>query len=278
MPAAALPAAPLPAIPRPTSAAPLEVARVALVVNDLAAVARFYEGALGLERLGSDGGTVRLGAGGRALLELRGDPAAPRAGRREAGLFHTAFLLPSRGALGAWLRHAADLGLPLQGASDHIVSEALYLSDPEGNGIEVYADRPRERWTAPDGTVRMSTDPLDAEGLLAAAAAPWAGAPEGTVVGHVHLQVGDVAEAERFYAGALGLEVMARYPGAAFLATGGYHHHLGVNAWTSRGAGPRRPEATGLAEVVLAAEPGAAAPGALADPWGTRVVVEAKGA
>ncbi len=262
----------------PTSSAPLDVARVALVVNDLPLVARFYEEALGLERLRAGGEEVRLGAGGRVLLELRGDRAAPRASRREAGLFHTAFLLPSRAALGRWLRHAAEAGLRLQGASDHVVSEALYLSDPEGNGIEIYADRPRERWLDAAGAIRLATEPLDRESLAAAADGPWAGAPEGTVVGHVHLQVGDVAEAERFYTGALGLEVMARYPGAAFLATGGYHHHLGANAWNSRGAGPRRPVATGLAELVLAAGPGAAAPGVLADPWGTRIVVEPKAA
>ncbi len=262
----------------PTSSAPLDVARVALVVNDLGSVASFYQSALGLDRLGAEGEEVRLGVGGRVLLELRGDLAAPRATRREAGLFHTAFLLPSRAALGRWLRHAAGAGLPIQGASDHIVSEALYLSDPEGNGIEVYADRPREQWVDAAGAIRLATEPLDAENLAAAADGPWAGAPEGTVVGHVHLQVGDVAEAERFYVGALGLEVMARYPGAAFLATGGYHHHLGANVWNSRGAGPRRPEATGLAELVLVADPGAAAPGVLADPWGTRIVVEARGA
>lgn len=264
--------------PSPTSAAPLEVARVALLVNDLAGVARFYEDALGLDRLGGGGEEIRLGAGGQVLLELRGDHRAPRATRREAGLFHAAVLLPSRAALGRWLRHAGDAGLPLQGASDHLVSEAVYLSDPEGNGIEVYADRPRERWVDAAGAIRMATDPLDADGLLAAADGPWTGAPDGTVMGHVHLQVGDVAEAERFYAGALGLEVVARYPGAAFLATGGYHHHLGANVWNSRGAGLRRPEATGLAELVLKADPGAAAPGALTDPWGTRIVVEAKGA
>jgi catechol 2,3-dioxygenase len=131
-------------------------------------VSRFYEEALGLRRLEADGGAVRLGAGGRILLELRGDRAAPRAASREAGLFHTAFLLPSRAALGAWLRHAAKVGLPLQGASDHIVSEALYLSDPEGNGIEVYADRPRERWVDAAGAIRMATEPLDTEGLAAA--------------------------------------------------------------------------------------------------------------
>lgn len=260
-----------------TSDAPLDVARVALVVNDLAGVARFYEEALGLERLSADGAEVRLGAGGRALLDLRGDAAAPRATRAEAGLFHTAFLMPSRGALGAWVRHAAGARLRLQGASDHLVSEALYLSDPEGNGIEVYADRPCEAWPMDGAMVRMATEPLDLPGLAEAADASWVGAPEGTVLGHVHLKVGDEAEAERFYGRALGLQVMARYPGASFLASGGYHHHLGVNAWSSRGAGPRRREAAGLAEVVLGADPGLPAAGTvLADPWSTRIVVEAR--
>lgn len=261
-----------------TASAPVEVGCVALTVNDVETVARFYETALGLQRLSSDGSAVLLGAGERVLLELRGDKAARRASPREAGLFHTAFLLPSRAALGAWLRHAAETRVPVQGASDHLVSEAIYLADPEGNGIEVYADRPRPAWRNADGSLKMATEPLDLPDLAGAARAPWAGAPEGTVVGHVHLQVGKVDAAEDFWSGLIGMEVMANYPGAAFLSSGGYHHHIGANIWNSRNAGPRDLPATGLAELELLATPeeyaaimaraGSAAP---ADPWGTTI-------
>lgn len=268
-----------------TATAPLEIGHVALTVNDLSAVEAFYRDALGLSRLGGEGGVARLGAGGRAFLELREDRQAPRADPREAGLFHMAFLLPSRAALARWIVHAAERRLPLQGASDHLVSEAIYLADPEGNGIEVYVDRPREAWLRTrDGAIRMATERLDLQALAREADGPWTGAPEGTVVGHVHLQVGDVAEAERFYAGTLGFDVVAHYPGASFLGSGGYHHHLGANVWNSRGAGRRRQPATGLAEVGILADPAeldailARGGGAteLSDPWGTRFAVAPK--
>lgn len=155
-----------------TAAAPVEIGHVALTVRDLPAMQAFYRDALGLEPLSSDGEVVRLGAGGRMLVELRGDPAARPAGRREAGLFHTAFLMPSRAALAAWLIHAADRKLPLQGASDHLVSEAIYLADPEGNGIEVYADRPRLAWHDAGGRLKMGTEALDLNDLASAAKAP----------------------------------------------------------------------------------------------------------
>ena len=269
-----------------TASAPLEIGHVALTVNDLSSVEAFYRDALGLDRLGGDGEVARLGAGGRAFLELREDRKARRADRREAGLFHTAFLLPSRESLARWILHAAERRLPLQGASDHLVSEAIYLADPEGNGIEVYADRPREAWPrTDDGAIRMATERLDLDALARDADGPWTGAPEGTVVGHVHLQVGDLAEAEAFYSGTLGFDVVTRYPGASFLGSGGYHHHLGANVWNSRGAGRRSGPATGLAEVgivadgpevdaILARSGGTAE---LSDPWGTRVAVAAKG-
>lgn len=268
-----------------TASAPVEIGRVTLTVNDLDRVARFYETALGLQRLSSDGSAVLLGAGEAVLLELRGDRAARRASPREAGLFHTAFLLPSRAALGAWLRHAADTRVPVQGASDHLVSEAIYLADPEGNGIEIYADRPRLAWHNADGSLKMATEPLDLPDLAAAAKAPWTGAPEGTVVGHVHLQVGKVDAAEAFWTDVIGLNVMAHYPGAAFLSSGGYHHHIAANIWNSRNAGPRDLPATGLAGLELRAAPaehaaitaraGSAAP---ADPWGTTITLTRKAA
>jgi catechol 2,3-dioxygenase len=268
-----------------TASAPLEIARVALVVHDLPAVTAFYQRLLGLSTLSEGADRVSLGADGRTLIELIGDPAARRAGPDEAGLFHTAFLMPSRAALGRWLIHAADSRVQLQGASDHLVSEAIYLSDPEGNGIEVYADRPRDRWHGPDGAIRMATERLDLNDLARAADAHWSGAPEGLVVGHVHLQVGAVPEAEAFYAGQLGMPVMARYPGAAFYGSGGYHHHIATNVWNSRGAGRRQGPATGLAELVLSADAGElaalrarAGSDHLRDPWGTAVTVEPKAA
>ncbi len=266
-----------------TAAAPVEIGHVALTVNDLAGMADFYRRVLGLEELSGEGGTVRLGVGDRSLLELREDRGARRGSPREAGLFHTAFLLPSRPALAAWLRHAAETRVQLQGASDHLVSEAIYLADPEGNGIEVYADRPRSAWHDAAGRVKIASEALDLNGLSRAAIAPWAGAPPGTVVGHVHLQVGDVAAAEEFYGGTLGLPVMARYPGASFFGSGGYHHHLAANVWNSRGAGRRSAATTGLAEVGLLADPEPLADIAqrtggatFEDPWGTGFALRAK--
>lgn len=268
-----------------TATAPIQISHVALTVHDLPGMADFYTRALGLSDLGRKGGTVRLGAGDTLLLELREDRAARKSSGREAGLFHTAFLMPDRAALARWLRHAADTGIRLQGASDHLVSEALYLSDLEGNGIEIYADRPRTAWYAQDGSIKMATEALDLNRLLEAADRPWTGAPEGEVVGHVHLQVGAVPEAEAFYAGVIGMPVMAHYPGAAFYGSGGYHHHIATNVWNSRGAGSRSYPATGLAELVLAADPadrqGIITRGGserLADPWGTQISVLAKAA
>lgn len=268
-----------------TATAPVEIGRVTLTVRDVPAMAAFYETALGLAPLARDGSGVMLGAGDRALLDLRHDPAARPHDPREAGLFHTAFLLPSRAALARWLVHAADRQLPLQGASDHLVSEAIYLSDPEGNGIEVYADRPRSAWAGPDGRIRMATERLDLNALARAADGPWQGAPDGTVVGHVHLQVGAVPEARAFWADVMGLPAMADYPGATFHGSGGYHHHIAGNIWNSRGAGPRAQPVTGLAELELLADgPSLAAMTArtggdrLADPWGTAIRLTPKAA
>ena len=268
-----------------TAAAPIEIAQVVLTVHDLSAMTAFYETALGLSRLGEEAMVARLGAGDRALLELRQDQAARRAGPREAGLFHTAFLLPDRVALGRWLQHAIATELTLQGASDHLVSEAIYLSDPEGNGIEVYADRPRATWHDADGAIRLANDPLDLPGLLQAADTAWTAAPSGTVIGHVHLQVGALAEAEAFYGTTLGLPVIARYPGAAFFGAGGYHHHIATNVWNSRGATPRSFPATGLTELVLAVAPAerqaiVARGGAdrMVDPWATPLTLTDKSA
>jgi catechol 2,3-dioxygenase len=250
----------------------LRIGRVSLVVNDLAGVSAFYQRAIGLQILRAEAGSAALGAGAAILLELREDKAAPRAAQHSAGLFHTAFLLPGRADLGSWMRHALIQDIALQGASDHLVSEAVYLADPEGNGIEVYADRPREQWRWNDGRIAMTTEPLDVEALLnAAAPQTWRAVPDGTTIGHVHLQVGDIARAEAFYAGTLGMDITTRYPGGSFYSTGGYHHHLATNIWNSRGAPVRSVPSTGLASVELLASDAAIAATTLHDPWGTEI-------
>lgn len=268
-----------------TSNAPLEIGHVALTVNDIDSVGAFYQTALGLERFGGGGETATLGAGNRVLLELRSDPAARRASRREAGLFHTAFLLPSRADLGSWLHHASAQQLAITGASDHGVSEALYMSDPEGNGIEIYVDRPRDKWVRNGADIEMPSDPLDIDALVATTDGSWAGAPDGTVVGHVHLQVGAISEAEAFYAGQLGFTLTHRYPGGSFYGAGGYHHHIATNVWNSRGAGVRTYPATGLAELRILADAEEhelltkrTGSTSFADPWGTVITLGAKSA
>ena len=204
-----------------------------------------------------DGPVTRLGlADGRALVELEADPDAPRRPPHTTGLFHLAILVPSRADLGQAFRRVVGTGWRLSGASDHLVSEALYLSDPEGNGIELYRDRPRDEWPVAGGALRMDTLPLDVGSLLSEAdgANDEAGMPSGTTLGHVHLQVADLTAAERFWVDALGLDVTVRgYPGALFVSAGGYHHHVGLNTWAGVGAASPPDGALGLArfEVVL---------------------------
>ena len=266
-----------------TASAPVEIASITLTVHDLPKVAAYYERLLGLHRLSGDASVVRLGLGSDVLIELRADKAARRSDPREAGLFHTAFLMPTRAALGSWLIHTADSKIQLQGASDHLVSEAIYLADPEGNGIEVYADRPRVAWYNKDGSIKMATEGLDLNDVARAAQKPYASAPDGLTIGHVHLQVGNVGEAEKFYRDIIGMPVTSHYPGAAFYGSGGYHHHIATNIWNSRNAKARAFPATGLAEVTLRADAGdyaaiVARGGSdrLADPWGTPISVVRK--
>lgn len=270
-----------------SAGADLRIGRVALTVRDLDRVSRFYQEIVGLALLAADAQGHRLGAGGLALLDLRHDPQARPAGRDQAGLFHTAFLLPDRAALADWAIHAAGQRVPLDGASDHLVSEALYLTDPEGNGIEIYRDRDSRDWTIlPDGSVAMATLRLDLDDLAASASGkPFVGMPQGTIVGHVHLQVGELHAAEAFWRDRIGMDLTTRYHGANFFGANGYHHHIGTNIWNSRGAGPRPPGTTGLAEVELLARPEAlagiaarlgAAPAETLearDPWGTRLTI-----
>jgi catechol 2,3-dioxygenase len=218
------------------------VRSVDLRVDDLDAATSFYSRVVGLE---SDGTSLRA-PGGDALVALSDAGVEARAPRRAAGLFHTAFRFPTRADLADALRRAAPY---LTGASDHGVSEALYLDDPAGNGVELYWDRPRDVW--PDD---MVTAPLDLQ-ELAAQSTGAARAPEGTDIGHVHLKVSDLARAEEFWTGALGFEVMHRYGDqATFVATGGYHHHAGLNTWMSLGAPLAPREAAGLERVVFATD------------------------
>lgn len=256
---------------RTDTAQRLGIGEVALRVRDLDRVARFYRDAVGLAEVPAPNGEVGLGAGGVRLLTLVGDPEARTPDALSAGLFHTAFLLPSRADLAGWLAHAIERGLAIDGASDHLVSEAIYFADPEGNGIEVYADRPRRAWRWDTAGVAMDTRPLDCRGLLATATGgPAHVLPAGSRVGHIHLKVGDTIEAESFWTGALGLDVTSRRPGAVFMAADGYHHHVAANVWMSRGAGPRDPQATGLMWFSVAGRDLPA--GGVADRWGNRAV------
>ena len=261
--------------------------RVRLQVADLERSLDWYGRVLGLRVVerGASVATLAPQAGAPVLIELHEHPgAAPARGR--LGLFHVALLLPDRASLGAFLKHLAALGERV-GAADHLVSEALYLSDPDGLGFEVYADRPRDQWRVQSGELMMDSLAIDAVGLMAAAGdAVWSGMPTGTVVGHVHLHVADLDAAERFYHQGLGLDRMVwSFPGARFLAAGGYHHHLGINTWATGGpAGDGDARLLDWTVVLPGVEDVAAAAASLreagfqvdpdgraADPWGTVV-------
>jgi catechol 2,3-dioxygenase len=242
-----------------TLPASTHIGAVSLTVNDLETQTSFYERALGLRVLLRDGQTVRLGPPeGPVILELVGDPDAPRRRHGTTGLYHFAVLVPSRADLAQALRRVLGAGWRFTGASDHLVSEALYLNDPEGNGIEIYRDRGREEWTRDDeGQLQMATLPLDLDGVVGeidSAGAIPAEMPDGTSIGHMHLQMAAIPAAEDFYVRALGFDPTVRtYPGALFVSAGGYHHHVGLNTWESAGGSPPPAGSTGLRsfEVVL---------------------------
>jgi len=269
------------------AASHLSMGRAALTVNDIDTVGAFYQQQVGLHLLGHDGETMRLGAGDRTLLELRSDKTARRRSPREAGLFHTAFLLPSRADLGRYLISALQGGTRIAGAQDHGVSEAIYLQDPEGSGIEIYSDRPADSWIWNGKEVEMPSDPLDARSLVEAGRdGAWTGFPTGSAVGHMHLQVGAIPAAEAFYKGVLGLGITSYYPGGTFYAADGYHHHVATNIWNSRGAPSREFPSTGLAEMEIVIDaaraeairsraglPAGAGAFTLSDPWGTPVAI-----
>jgi catechol 2,3-dioxygenase len=286
------------------------MSQVALDVADLDLMTRFYTEVLLLEELTQGNGNVALGRSGRELVVLRHRPHLPKGERRTAGLFHTALLHPDQTTLATVLASVA-LNTPqlYTGSGDHLVSQAFYLDDPEGNGVELYVDRPRSEWTWDGDRVRMDTlfiDPNEflTEHLTDAARDYLETAPdhrsalagsEAQVVGHVHLKVGQTAQAKDFYADTLGFDVTAELPGALFVSAGGYHHHMAMNTWQSAGVGLRAPglglgtveiEVPEVADVLAAAdrlrvrglevdlETGAdAARLGVDDPWGNRVQV-----
>jgi catechol 2,3-dioxygenase len=247
----------------PVLPARTRVGFLALTVAHLEEEERFYEEVLGFRLLDRSQRRVWLGAAGpedqgekarvprQPLLLLMEQAEAPRPPSWSTGLYHFAILLPSRPALARSLAQLAASRYPLDGYADHLVSEALYLSDPEGNGIEIYCDRPREIWRWQNGQVVMASDPIDLRAMLTEGQReleqhPWQGLPVGTTLGHVHLRVADLRQAESFYHQILGFSITARMPGALFVAAGGYHHHLGLNTWESRGAPPPSEGSLGL--------------------------------
>jgi catechol 2,3-dioxygenase len=227
----------------------LRIGSAELAVSDLSRSADFYERVLGLPVISRGEDSALLGPDREhpllALTALADPTPVPP---RSTGLFHIAWLHPSRAALAETVRRVVSGRWPFDGASDHGVSEALYLSDPDGLGIEIYVDRPRELWDRPaDGRgVKIVTLPLDLDDLLATSAATSAALPADAAIGHVHLKVADVPRAVAFYRDALGLDEQARLPSAGFLSAGGYHHHIGLNSWQSQGGLPAPDSAPGL--------------------------------
>jgi catechol 2,3-dioxygenase len=229
------------------------VGAVHLTVADLDRSLRYYDEAIGLETLEQGQGRASLGSAGRELLVLVEEPGA-RPATGSTGLFHFALLVPERPALARWLAHAARDRVGLAGLSDHRVSEAIYLRDPDYHGIEIYADRPREAW---DGNVAeiMTTLPLDVDDLFAELddpeTEPFDRLADGTVMGHVHLQVSEIPGTIAFYRDLLGFDLTAQVPQAAFLSAGGYHHHIGGNTWQSAGAPPPPPGSAALRHATI---------------------------
>ena len=275
------------------SRTPMRIGMVTIRVRKLDTVADYYRDVLGLAVMERSATGAVLGASGVKLLALEARPDAVTEARTAAGLYHTAFLMPTRKDLARWLVNAAIHHVPLTGFADHRVSESVYLDDPEGNGIEVYADRDPSLWQWSAGTVTMATDQLDIDNLVSLTdtrVSDYAKAPDGLRIGHMHLRVGDLAKADSFYRENLGFDPTRTRNGAAFLSSGRYHHHLGLNVWQSAGAGRRDDAATGLAwfsleiekpDLFAAKEERLRQAGVqlvtvangleAADPWGTRV-------
>ncbi len=230
------------------------VGKLNLKVEDVKRSLTFYQEIVGLKVMEQTERTANLTADGKTVLLSIEQPenVLPKQ-PRTTGLYHFALLLPSREDLGRILKHFLQVAYPLQGASDHSVSEAVYLADPDGNGIEIYADREPSSWSWNNGEVAMRTEPLDAEAVLKAGEGDsWRGIPVDTVVGHIHLHVSEFPKTEEFYVKGLGFEVVTRYGGQAlFISTGKYHHHIGLNTWAGVGAPQASPNSVGLESFTL---------------------------
>lgn len=233
--------------------ASLSLGPVHLTVSNLDRSIAFYQTSLGFKLHRREGADAFLGAGAADLLVLTEQPGAKRA-PRTTGLYHFAILVPSRFELAHVLNRIAETQTPVEGFADHLVSEAIYLPDPDGNGIEMYRDRPRSGWKDTQGNFRMGTEPLNIDSLLGELnghSEPWAGLHRDTVLGHMHLHVRQIPEAQNFYCNVLGFDLMMNMGHALFISAGGYHHHLGLNVWAGVGAPPPPPNSVGLQSFVI---------------------------
>ena len=271
---------------------------VELLVRDVEGMTNFYQDAVTLDVLDQSGATITLGRAGVPIVSLRQARDLPRPDPRGAGLYHTAIVFEDQRRLASVLASMAQrAGALFEGSADHLVSEAFYFRDPEGNGLELYRDRPREEWgISADGGIQMGVEPLDPRGFLERWYDPEEERPAASAaIGHLHLQVGDIATARRFYVDALGFDVTTQIGTALFVSAGGYHHHVGLNTWNSAGAGPRA-AALGLGDVrilvparddvlaladrlrfhgIAATDDGRAL--RFSDPWDTRISVSPAG-
>jgi len=256
---------------------PPRIGRVALAVSDLERSVRFYEDVIGLTLIGREGETARMGAGEYDFLQLHGQPGA-RPVQQAAGLYHFAILVPSRHDLARTLYHLLQNDGPISGFADHNVSEAIYLTDPDGHGIEIYRDRPRSEWVYRGGQLQMATDPIDLHGILGelrGGPAPSHRMAAGTFVGHIHLQVAQIPATEQFYKETLGMDLLLRYgQRATFMSYNGYHHHLGANTWAGDNLPPAPEDAARLLWFEIVRPAGAAAGEQwFTDPSGIRVLL-----